>query len=237
MRLMLKLWKSFKISFLGRITAIKMTILPKILYLFRALPIRLNKVTITKFQTEINKFIWSDSRPRLSRSVLHNPQKNGGLGLPDFWLYYLAARWSQIAQWHILNPKIPWVRIEKDYILPYSISGILWGNKIPNHTLDTLNQLVSQSYQLWKLHNKKYNLISNTPPHASFVGDPKFLLNTHEAGDFTWWINNNLISFFNFLENNNFNSFSSLKSQHQIPNTEFNKFLQIRHFLAHISKQ
>lgn len=113
MRLMLKLWKSFKISFLGRITAIKMTILPKILYLFRALPIRLNKVTITKFQTEINKFIWSDSRPRLSRSVLHNPQKNGGLGLPDFWLYYLAARWSQIAQWHIPNPKVPWVRFEK----------------------------------------------------------------------------------------------------------------------------
>lgn len=168
---MLKMCKSFNMSFLGRITAIKMIILPKLLYLFRALPIRLNKIIVTKFQWNINKFIWWDSDSRLSRTVLYKSQKNGGLDLPDPWLYYLAARWSQIAQWHIYNPKIPWVKFEKDLIRPYSISGLLWGNRISNHTLETLNLLVAQSYQLWKLHNKKYALVSPTPPHASYIGE------------------------------------------------------------------
>lgn len=42
---LIKLWSSYHISFLGRICAIKMTILPKLLYLFRALPVNVPKIS------------------------------------------------------------------------------------------------------------------------------------------------------------------------------------------------
>lgn len=191
-----------------------MSILPKLLYLFRALPIRLNKQIITKFQSDINKFIWSDSHPRIAKSTLFKSPKQGGLGLPDIWLYYLAARWSQIAQWRIQNPKIPWVIFEKDAIQPYSISGLLWGNKIPNHTLEKRNLSVAHSYQLWKLHYKKFKMSSTPPIHASFVGDPKFVALHQDINEYSWWINNNLAALKKFIENTSFTSFFNNQIQH-----------------------
>lgn len=47
---MLKVWNTYSISFRGKITAIKMNILPKLLYLFRALPINPTKTSLDSFQ-------------------------------------------------------------------------------------------------------------------------------------------------------------------------------------------
>lgn len=52
----------------------------------------------------------SHNVPRFSKLVPYKQQNRGGLGLPDLWLYYLAARWSQLAQWPVPKPKIPRVR-------------------------------------------------------------------------------------------------------------------------------
>lgn len=185
---------------------------------------------ITKFQSEVNKFIWSDSHPRISKTVLYKSQKNGGLGFPDFWLYYLSARWSQLAQWHIQNSKISWVNFENNSILPYSIAGLLWGLKIPTHKLANLNIVVANSYQLWKLHNKKFNMVSITPPRASFIGDPKFLQVHQDSEHFSWWTKNNLTTLKSLMIDSTFTSFAALKEKYKTPNGEFRKFLQIRHF-------
>lgn len=48
---LLKLWSSYQISFSGRIVAVKMMILPKLLFFFRALPLILHKKNI-RFLTE-----------------------------------------------------------------------------------------------------------------------------------------------------------------------------------------
>lgn len=43
---LLNVWCSYPIFFLGSVTAIKMNVLPKLLYLFRALPIAISKYFI-----------------------------------------------------------------------------------------------------------------------------------------------------------------------------------------------
>lgn len=98
---LLKTWSPHRIPFLGKITAIKMTILPKLLYLFRALPVKISKSYLLKLQAHFNRFIWKDKPPRFSREVLYRPYRLGGLGVPQEWLYYLASRFSQQAQWNI----------------------------------------------------------------------------------------------------------------------------------------
>ena len=106
-RSLLSSWFSYHISFLGRICAFKMTILPKLLFYFRALPINVPKSRIDALQREINKFIWYNKKPRCSYILMYESQPKGGLGLPHLWAYFLAARLTHIVQWHASDPNIP----------------------------------------------------------------------------------------------------------------------------------
>lgn len=53
----LKAWSKHNLSWKGRINSIKMTLLPKLLYLFRSLPIPIKRIHIRSFQSKILKFI------------------------------------------------------------------------------------------------------------------------------------------------------------------------------------
>lgn len=70
LRQLFKTWSAYNISFLGKTTAIKMTILPKLLYLFCALPLMISKPYLLKIQAKLNTFIWQSKPPRFARGVL-----------------------------------------------------------------------------------------------------------------------------------------------------------------------
>lgn len=65
-RSLLKLWYTYHISFLGRVTAIKMVILPKILLFFRSLPVYVTKSSIESLQRDVNKFVWLGKKSQVS---------------------------------------------------------------------------------------------------------------------------------------------------------------------------
>lgn len=50
-------WGKLGLSWLGRVNSIKMNLLPRILYLFRALPIPIRRDQLRKFQSKILRFI------------------------------------------------------------------------------------------------------------------------------------------------------------------------------------
>lgn len=55
----LKSWDKLGLSLLGRLNSIKMTLLPRILYLFRSLPIPILKEHLRLFESKILHFIWA----------------------------------------------------------------------------------------------------------------------------------------------------------------------------------
>lgn len=99
-------WSLYKMSWLGRVNAIKMTLLPRMLYLFCSLPIVVTKLHINKFQSAILHFIWGKTGYRLSKKVLFRPRMKGGLGLPNLWWYYQAAQLSQISTIYSRGPNL-----------------------------------------------------------------------------------------------------------------------------------
>lgn len=224
-------WSPLSLSLVGRINSVKMTILPKFLYLFQCVPCFIPNSFFNSLESVISSYIWNNKKPRFCKAHLQRPRSRGGMSLPNFKFYYWAANIICLTLWlhSHLQPNSPtWTCLEANSFRDTSLPALL-GAALPLLPGSTGNVVVRSSLRVWTQFRR--NLGLQLPSLLCPIASNHFFPPSMQDATFLEWNKKGIRTFKDLFIYDCFASFSDLSKKFNLPSNNFFRYLQARHYV------
>lgn len=220
-------WATLPVSMIGRVNIIRMNVLPKLNYLFQMIPSYLPDKFFISFNKKISRFIWCNKKPRIKFSTLMKPESMGGLGLPNFQLYYWSAQMCTMRSWILGRQESLWLQIEAYASQSIELRSLIHVTQFKDICDANRSFLTYNTMLAWSDCKRYLGIIARCSLLSPLLFNPD--LPREISNNFRNWHSLGIIIFADLFKNNGtMKSFNELRTQYNIPGKDFFKYLQIR---------